>query len=134
MLLVIGILALLAAFVVPSLMNAGEEAKRGMAKTAVGPNGPISGALQRYKWHIGTYPDTDEGLKALMERPSSVDESSGKWQGPYLKPPQDFKDPWGTEYQYRFPGNANETECDMWSMGSDLKDNTDDDITSWKKN
>ena len=134
-LLVIGIIALIAAFVLPSIMGAGEEARIGLAQAAVEPNGPLGSALQKYKWNIGTYPETDEGLKALIERPSSVDESSGKWKGPYIVPadPEKLKDPWGNEYQYRFPGEITETEFDLWSFGPDLKDGTDDDITSWKK-
>ncbi|MFH0980611.1 MAG: type II secretion system major pseudopilin GspG [Planctomycetota bacterium] len=133
-LLVIGILALLAAFVVPALSGAGEKARIGLAQSAIGRNGPISGALKRYKWDIGVYPDTDEGFKALYERPSSVDEASGKWSGPYLDTPLDeLKDPWGHPFQYRFPGEANEKEFDLWSFGADGKDNTADDITSWKR-
>lgn len=133
-LLVIGILALLAAFVVPSLTGAGKQARIGIAKTAIGRSGPIANALKRYKWDIGTFPDTDEGLEALFERPDSVDEESGKWTGPYLEgDPEDLTDPWGYPYQYRFPGEAKETEYDLWSFGDDRKDGTDDDIVSWKQ-
>jgi general secretion pathway protein G len=134
LLLVIGILALLAAFVVPALSGAGLTAKIGIAKSAIGRNGPISGALKRYKWDIGVYPETDEGFKALYERPASVDEESKKWAGPYLDTPLDeLKDPWGNAYQYRFPGSADEKEFDLWSMGPNGKDGDDDDITSWTR-
>jgi general secretion pathway protein G len=133
-LLVIGILALLAAFVVPALSGAGERARIGIAQSEIGRNGPIAGALKRYKWDIGKFPDTDEGLAALFERPSSVDEESKKWNGPYVEgSPEDLKDPWGKPFQYRFPGDANEKEYDLWSFGPDMKDSTDDDITSWKR-
>ncbi len=134
LLLVIGILALLAAFVVPSLFGTGQKAKIGIAQTYLGRSGPLGGALRQYKWDIGHYPDTDEGLQALYERPDSVDEESGKWAGPYLEgDAEDLVDPWGHPYQYRFPGEAKETEYDMWSFGLDGKDGTEDDITSWKK-
>ena len=133
-LLVIGILALLAAFVVPSLMGAGEQAKKGIAKTFVGRSAPIGGALRRYKWDIGKYPDTDEGLLALYERPDSVDEDSGKWTQAYMEGHADeLIDPWNNAYQYRFPGEADEKEYDLWSFGPDGEDGTDDDITSWRK-
>ena len=133
-LLVIGILALLAAFVVPALSGAGEKARIGIAQTAIGRSGPIASALKRYKWDIGTFPDTDEGLAALFECPDSVDEESGKWAGPYLEgDPEDLTDPWGNPYQYRFPGEAKETEFDLWSFGPDRDDDTDDDVVSWKR-
>lgn len=133
-LLVIGILALLAAFVVPSLSGAGRKARIDIAKAAIGRNGPISSALKRYQWDVGKYPDSDEGFEALYERPDSVEEDSGKWAGPYLDTPlEDLVDPWTHPYQYRFPGELKETEFDLWSFGPDGEDGSDDDITSWKR-
>ncbi|MCP4590526.1 MAG: type II secretion system major pseudopilin GspG [bacterium] len=133
-LLVIGILALLAAFVVPSISGAGKQARVKLTTAAIGRNGPISSALKRYQWDIGVYPDTDEGFEALYERPDSVEEDSGKWTEPYLDTPlEDLVDPWGNPFQYRYPGEANESEFDLWSFGPDGIDGTDDDIVSWKK-
>ncbi len=133
-LLVIGILALLAAFVVPNLVATGEKAKVGLVKSAIGRTGPIAGQLRQYKWDVGVYPETDEGLQALFERPDSVDEESDKWTGPYLEGTMDeLRDPWGNVYQYRFPGEANEKNYDLWSLGPDGKDGTDDDVVNWKK-
>ena len=134
-LLVIGIMALIASIVAPSLIRSADQAKIDAATTTVESNGPFGIALQKYRLDIGVYPDTDEGLKALLERPDSVDEASGKWKGPYVTPadPEKLIDPWKNEYQYRFPGHANETEFDLWSYGPDLKDGTDDDITCWNK-
>lgn len=133
-LLVIGILALLAAFVVPTVLGTGEKAKIGIAQTYVGRSGPVGNALRQYKWDIGTYPDTNEGFLALYERPDSVDEETGKWTNPYLEGViEELVDPWGRPYQYRFPGEANEKEYDLWSMGPDGKDDTDDDIKSWRE-
>ena len=132
-LLVVGILALLAAFVVPNLMNSGRRAMIGIAKTAIGGNGPISQALDKYQFDVGVYPETDEGLKALFEMPSSIDEEDDKWHGPYLKgDPEELKDPWKNEYQYKCPGDVNEDSFDLWSNGPDGKEGTDDDIKNWK--
>jgi len=133
-LLVIGILALLAAFVVPSVLGTGEKAKRQLAQAAIGRSGPISSALRQYKWDIGTYPETSEGLLALYERPDSVDEESDKWTQAYIEGSiEELVDPWGHPYHYRFPGDVNEKEYDLWSEGPDGKEDTDDDIVSWKK-
>ena len=111
----------------------GKEAKIAIAKAMIERRGPVSAALRQYKSDIGTYPKTDEGLLALFERPDSVDENSGKWTEPYLEGWIDeLADPWGNPYHYRFPGATNEKEYELWSMGSDQKDGTDDDITSWK--
>lgn len=132
-LLVVGILALLAAFVVPNLIGVKDQANRELAKAAVGRNGTIAGALKRYRFDVGVYPDTDEGLEALYERPSSIDDDDERWKGPYLEgTPEELKDPWGWEYQYRSPGEFNEESFDLWSLGKDDKDD-DDDIKNWRE-
>ena len=132
-LLVVGILALLAAFVVPNLIQVGDEAKIGLAESAVGRNGPIAGALKKYRFDLGVYPDSDEGLAALFERPRSIDDDDARWKGPYLEgTPDELRDPWGREYQYRSPGEFNETSFDLWSTGPDEKDD-DDDIKNWRE-
>ncbi len=135
-LLVVGILALLAAFVVPNLITAGDQAKIDITKAAIGGNGNIATALLRYRQDVGVFPETDEGLAALFEKPSSVDEDrEGEiWKGPYLEgSPEDLRDPWKREYQYKFPGDVNEKGYDLWSMGPDGKDGTEDDIKNWRE-
>lgn len=58
--------------------------------------------------------------------------SNSNWQGPYIKSDKLPKDPWGSAYRYEFPGQNNKIgEPDIWSLGPDRKDNTEDDITSW---
>jgi general secretion pathway protein G len=133
-LLVVGILALLAAFVVPNIMRSGLKAKINLAEAAIGGNGPIAQKLDEFMFDVGRYPDTDEGLKALFEIPSSIDEEEeGEiWKGPYLKGrPEDLKDPWKHEYEYKCPGDVNEDGYDLWSNGPDGKEGTDDDIKNW---
>lgn len=134
-LLVIAILALLAAFVVPSFLNIGEQAKKDTAKAAIGRTGPIAKALKLYRMAMGKYPEGEEGLRELYEAPDEdvEDESQKKWTGPYIEDPESLKDPWGHEYGYRFPGeHGDENTYDLWSNGPDGEEGTEDDIVSWK--
>jgi len=131
-LMVAAILALLAAFAVPALMRSGDEAKNNLCKAAIGRSGSIAQALNKYRFDIGRYPDTSEGLEALYERPNSIDEDSGKWKGPYIEGRiEELRDPWGLEYEYKSPGEFNEDSYDLWSLGIDAKEGTDDDIKNW---
>ncbi len=135
-LLVVGILALLAALVAPNLMRMGDTAKIDLATSQVKRGGTIGNALKSFRFHVGVYPETDEGLAALYEIPDSLDEEDGKWKGPYLEgDPEDLKDPWGNEFNYRFPGEINEEEFEIWSNGPNGKDDDgdEDDIISWRK-
>lgn len=135
-LLVVGILALLAAFAVPQLMKQGDQAKRDLTRAYVGPNGPIAKALDAYMWNVGKYPETDDGLEALYTLPQGVDEES--WEGPYLKSPatiEELKDPWKQPFHYKCPGDVHEDGYDLWSGGPDTNDDDgkedSDDIKNW---
>ena len=131
-LLVVGILALLAALVAPNLMKMGLQAKVDVTKSQVGRNGSIARALKKYRFDIGLYPETDEGLASLFEIPSSVDEDSGKWRGPYLEgTPEELIDPWSNPFNYRSPGEFHEDGFDLWSNGANLKEGDEDDIKNW---
>ncbi len=133
-LLVAGILALLAAFVVPRLWEQAKEAKIKIAEAAVGRNGSFAKALEAYKWDMGKYPDTDESLAALVvPRSARRDE---KYKGPYLEQTaEELKDPWGNAFEYRSPGQFNEEGYDLWSRGPDGQDDGgksgSDDIKNW---
>ncbi len=128
-LMVAAILALLAAFAIPALMRQGEKARADICRASVGRNGPIAGSLNNYRFDVGTYPSTDEGLMALYEIPRSVDEDDKLWQGPYMEGPyEELRDPWNQEYQYKSPGEFNEDGYDLWSVGKDRREGTEDDI------
>ncbi len=131
-LLVAGILALLAAAAAPKLFGLANKAKLDIAKSQVGPNGPIAKALQAYNWDMGRFPDTDEGITALMLRKSDVDDE--RYNGPYFENPE-IKDPWGYAYMYRSPGEINIESYDLWSIGKDGKDDEgkagSDDVKNW---
>ncbi len=129
-LLVVGLLALLAAFVVPALTTQGEKAKSDLARAAIGPNGQLSRNIDLYKFNTGVFP---QELKYLLERPTE-DEEGERWSGPYIKDASGLKDPWGHDFQYD-PEGAHQGEMggyDLWSMGGDGKDGTEDDITNWE--
>lgn len=127
LLLVAGILAVLAAFAIPSLMGQATKAKIDLARAAVGPNGPLAKALNGYKWDMGRYPDTDEGIDSLMQPKREVDDE--KYGGPYIE--NDIvRDPWGNPFEYRSPGEFHEEGFDLWSLGPN-KDDDSDDIKNW---
>ena len=76
---------------------------------------------------VGRYPTTVEGLRALVEKPTS---DSDGWLQPYLSCGVPT-DPWGNDYVYRYPGQYNQEGYDLSSYGPDRKLGGDDDITNW---
>ena len=100
MLVVILILSILAALIIPNLINKAAEAKVAAAKTDISS---LSDALQRYHLDNDAYPTTEQGLQALVNAPSNAP----NWKGPYLTK-QVPNDPWGNPYQYQSPGPSNE--------------------------
>lgn len=133
-LLVAGILALLAAFAIPRLFGQAERARVDLARAQIGRNGPIAKALEAYKWDMGRYPESDEGLMVLFQKKSEVDDE--RYTGPYLEGTyEELKDPWGSSYYFRSPGDVNEDGFDLWSAGPDRKDDGgkegSDDIKNW---
>jgi len=124
---VVAILAILAALVVPRIMGRTDDAKRTAAKVQIRN---IEGALQLYKLDNGVYPSTEQGLKALMEKPS-VGVIPKKWKvGGYL--PKLPEDPWGNPYKYLSPSQKGEYE--VTSLGTDGEaggEGINADITNW---
>jgi general secretion pathway protein G len=114
----IAVLALCTTFVLPGLVPASDEARR---KIATGDIANISVALKLYRLHRDRYPTTEEGLAVLL-----IPFESKDWNQPFLegKP----IDPWGRAYQYRCPGTRHAEGFDLWSLGPDGKDGTEDDI------
>ncbi len=110
LLVVLVILGLLASLVGPKVMKYLGGAKSDTAKLQIED---LAATLDTFKIEVGRYPNTDEGLRALIEAPSGA----SNWSGPYLKKKQIPKDPWGNEYHYRFPGQNG--EFDLYSLGAD---------------
>jgi general secretion pathway protein G len=85
-------------------------------------------ALAGYQLETGSLPTTEQGLKALWEKPTA-EPIPDRWK-PALE--QETKDPWGHSYQYLNPGKHNPDRYDVFSMGPDGQPDTDDDIGNWK--
>lgn len=107
---VVVILGILASIVVPKLMSRPDEARKVKAKQDVMA---IQSALDLYKLDNGSYPSTDQGLAALVEKPSSNPPPSN-WKQ-YLKSVP--KDPWNRDYLYLNPGQHG--EIDVFTLGAD---------------
>lgn len=107
---VVVILGILASIVVPKIISRPDEARRVKAKQDVLA---IESALDLYRLDNGFYPTTDQGLQALVQKPSSNPEPRN-WK-PYLKALP--KDPWGRDYLYLNPGQH--SEIDIFTMGAD---------------
>jgi len=126
LLVVLAILAILAAFIVPSFMGHIDDAKVQAARVDVGT---IMDGLKRYRIDNQRYPTTEQGLQALIARPTSEPQPMN-WK-PYLeKLPND---PWGHPYLYLNPGIKG--EVDVMSYGADGKqggEGKDADIGSWQ--
>ncbi|KJX01456.1 general secretion pathway protein GspG [Enterobacter roggenkampii] len=105
LLVVLMIIALLAGFVGPKLFTQVDNAKE---KTALSQMKGFSDALSQYRLDVGQYPDEQQGLKALMEKPSQAD----NWHGPYLSKAIP-NDPWGNPYQWHNPARTKDTMNDV---------------------
>jgi general secretion pathway protein G len=124
LLVVIIVLGLLVGLVGPRLWGRVGESKTATARAQIEL---LGAALDQYRLDVGRYPDTSQGLDALMKNAGIQN-----WNGPYLR--KDVpKDPWGEPYKYRCcPGQHG--EYDLWSEGADKApggegENTD--VTSW---
>lgn len=85
-------------------------------------------ALTSYKIANLTYPTQEQGLDALVTRPSG-EPKPRRWNA--LMKPDGLNDPWGRKILYRNPGKRNAGGYDVFSMGPDGLENTDDDIGNW---
>src|SRR5687768_536681 len=110
-LVVVVILGILAAIVVPRVMERPGEARVTRAKQDI--QGVIT-ALSLYKLDNFNYPATSQGLDALVSKPSGEPDAPN-WKGPYLD--RVPKDPWNRPYQYLQPGQHG--DVDVYSFGSD---------------
>lgn len=92
-------------------------------------DGTVTRKLAEFRMHTGRNPTTDEGLAALMTRPKGIKPKD--WHGPYFDSEEDFTDKWGNQLRYACPGKTypdDNTKYDLWSVGPDGTDGTDDDI------
>jgi general secretion pathway protein G len=94
---VVVIIGLLAAVIVPEVVNKVDEARIAKAKEDIQS---LETALTEYRLDNSVYPSTQQGLKALVKRPN--DPALTNWHGPYIQ--RLVNDPWGHPYQYVYPG------------------------------
>ena len=129
LMVVIVILGILAGLIIPRIMGRPEEAKQLKAKMQIEA---LETALKLYKLDNGAYPDTEQGLQALIEKPETGNIPK-KWKdGGYLDKGKLPKDPWGNEFVYLSPGING--EYDLISYGADGVQGGDGknlDINSW---
>ena len=125
LIVVLVILGLLAGVVGPRLWNRVGQSKAQVAKLQIEQ---LGNALALFRFDVGHYPTSGQGLHVLVE-----DQGIQNWSGPYLEKNNVPKDTWGRDYQYRAPGENG--DYDLWSFGADGMeggDGDDADINSWE--
>jgi general secretion pathway protein G len=120
LLVVMVILGMLASLVLPNFFGQAEKAREKTAKVQIST---LSAALDAFALDVGRYPSTSEGLDALVQAPSGLEQ----WDGPYLKKSVP-KDPWGNSYEYKEP--QSQSDYDVISPGADGRPGSEDDIKS----
>lgn len=125
---VVVIIGLLAAFIVPNVMNRVDDARITKVR---GDIQSFETALSMYRLDTARYPSTAQGLGALVQKPD--DPSVRNWKpGGYLQ--RVSKDPWGNEYRYAYPGTRGR-EYDLYSVGPDGQEGSDeadkDNVGNW---
>lgn len=125
LLVVMVIIGLLASYVAPRYFD---QIGKSEVKATRAQLDAFEKALGAYRLDVGHYPTTDQGLKALNERPSE----EPKWAGPYLSK-QVPSDPWGRAFIFRSPGDAGH-DFELMSLGKDGQrggTGLDADISVW---
>jgi general secretion pathway protein G len=125
LLIVVIIIGLLAALVGPRLFGKVSTAKLKATKAQIELFGT---ALDALRLDVGRYPTTEEGLKALREKPSDMN----SWKGPYLGKEIPV-DPWGKAYIYKSPGDHGDYDLISYGLdGVEGGEGENQDVVSWK--
>ena len=109
-LVVIAILGLLIGLVAPAVLRQLGGARTNIAKQSIESLGSV---LDMYRLDVGSYPTTEQGLQALVVRPTA----GGSWAGPYVKGDKLPLDAWNHPYTYRSPSSRTNREYDLCSLG-----------------
>ncbi len=109
LLVVIAILGLLIGLVAPAALRQLGNARTSVARQSIERIGSV---LDMYKLDVGSYPNTEQGLRALVEQPAGV----ATWNGPYVKGSAPV-DPWNHPYIYRGPSTRAGHDFDLCSEG-----------------
>jgi general secretion pathway protein G len=110
-LVVVAILGLLIGLVAPAALRQLSGARNSVAKQSIER---ISSVLDLYKLDTGSYPTSEQGLAALVQKPGGID----NWNGPYLKGDALPTDPWNHAYVYRSPSERMGHDFDLCSLGA----------------
>jgi len=121
---VIVILGILASMVLPNLLGNKEQAER---QKVISDITTLEGAMDMYKLNNSRYPNTDQGLEALVTKPDADPVPRNYREGGYIK--RLPNDPWGNPYMLLQPGENG--IYDILSAGLDGEEGTDDDIGNW---
>lgn len=113
MIVVLVIIGLIMGLVGPRLFSQADKAKVQTAETQVRM---LRGALETMRLDIGRFPQQEEGLRLLTEKPSDP-KIAQRWQGPYLDDGVP-SDPWGNPYEYSPQGSGNHPFA-LYSLGAD---------------
>lgn len=125
---VLVILGLLASLLGPQILGRVDDARITKAKNDIGA---IETALKMYKLDTGVYPTTEQGLNALIEKPEIDPIPTGWKTGGYIDA-SSFKDPWNNDYIYRSPGEDEENDYEIISLGADGKEGGEDENSDIK--
>ncbi len=127
-LVTLAIIGLLAGLAISNSDKIFGQSQEAVAKIFVRDS--LKTSLTRYRIDLGDYPSTGEGLGALLAAPSN---KADRWRGPYAETPGGKLpvDPWGEPYRYRDPGVKNQGGYDLYAVGPDKADGTEDDIGNW---
>jgi general secretion pathway protein G len=123
MVIVLGIIAMILGGAIFAMKGIGDSAKISQVEADFKA---IETSLMSYQLLAGNYPTTQQGLQALVSKPTSTPVPR-RWNQNAKNVPLD---PWKNEYQYRFPGSKNASEPEIYSKGKDGIDRTDDDISN----
>jgi len=123
MVIVLGIIAMILGGAIFAMRGIGDAAKLRQVESDFKS---FQSALAMYKLNAGTFPATQQGLKALVEKPTSTPVPR-RWVQVMSKVPLD---PWDSPYGYRFPGKKRANEFEIISKGPDGMENTPDDLSS----
>jgi len=115
-LVVIVILGLLIGLVAPAALRQLGGAKISIAHQSIER---LSSVLDLYRLDVGGYPNTQQGLTALVTPPAGI----GNWNGPYLKGTGVPLDPWNHPFVYRAPSTRQGYDYDLCSAGPNAQDN-----------
>ena len=116
--------------------NVFAQVDKARVNTARATMSQIETALELYRMDNSRYPTTEQGLQALVSKPTGSPEPRSYPSGGYLKKRGALVDPWGNPFQYESPGSQSGGEYDLWSMGADGSPggtDTDSDVTNWEE-